>query len=108
MRYSDDVETLRDDAADAEQGPNKAFYTIRTTTAEDSHAMRSVHAKAHGTLRGKLMSFSIWTGLTARRRLGNINRARKDAYIHSSNYRASFDKCPIHEPGVAATPGSAA
>ena len=54
------------------------------------------------------MRFSIWTGLSAHRPLGNINRGRKDTYIHSSNYRASLNKCPVHEPGVVAIPGSAA
>ena len=47
------------------------------------------------------MRFSIWTGLAAHRPLGNINRARRDPYLHSSSYRASFNRCPIHEPGVA-------
>ena len=55
VRYSDDVETLRDDEAETIEGLNKAFDTILTTVAEDDgHAVRSVHAKAHGILRGRL------------------------------------------------------
>jgi catalase len=44
------------------------------------------------------MRFSVWTGLAAHRPLGNINRARRDTYRHSADYRASTNRCPIHEP----------
>ncbi|KQT64253.1 MULTISPECIES: catalase family protein [unclassified Aureimonas] len=44
------------------------------------------------------MHFSIWTGLAAHRPLGNINRARKDTYAHSAEFRARFNGCPMHEP----------
>ena len=44
------------------------------------------------------MRFSVWTGLSAHRPLGNINRARKASYQHSSDFRQSFNRCPIHEP----------
>ena len=44
------------------------------------------------------MRFSPWTGLLAHQPLGNINRARKLTYEHSSAFRASFNHCPIHEP----------
>lgn len=44
------------------------------------------------------MRFSPWTGLAAHRPLGAINRARRDAYLASAEYRAAFNGCPIHEP----------
>jgi len=44
--------------------------------------------------------FSIWTGLAAHRPLGNINRARRETYQHSADFRARFNGCPIHEPAV--------
>ena len=44
--------------------------------------------------------FSIWTGLAAHQPLGNINRARQRPYRHSADYRARFNRCPIHEPGA--------
>jgi hypothetical protein len=44
------------------------------------------------------MRFSVWTGIEAHRPLGNINRARRDAYRHSADFRAKFNRCPIHEP----------
>ena len=47
------------------------------------------------------MRFSVWTGLAAHRPLGNINRARRDTYRHSAEYRARYNRCPIHEPNAA-------
>lgn len=44
------------------------------------------------------MRFSVWTGLAAHRPLGNINRARKEPYLHSADFRARFNGCPFHEP----------
>jgi len=44
------------------------------------------------------MRFSIWTGLTAHRPLGNINRARNETYRHSADFRARVNGCPYHEP----------
>jgi catalase len=42
--------------------------------------------------------FSPWTGLAAHQPLGNINRARRQTYEHSANFRATANRCPIHEP----------
>lgn len=42
--------------------------------------------------------FSVWTGLAAHRPLGNINRARRDTYKHSADFRQARNRCPIHEP----------
>lgn len=42
--------------------------------------------------------FSIWTGIEAHRPLGNINRARNQAYRHSADFRARVNGCPYHEP----------
>jgi catalase len=43
--------------------------------------------------------FSVWTGLAAHQPLGNVNRARRETYRHSADFRASFNGCPYHEPG---------
>jgi len=43
--------------------------------------------------------FSVWTGIAAHRPLGNINRARRDPYRHSADFRARVNGCPYHEPG---------
>ena len=42
--------------------------------------------------------FSVWTGLAAHRPLGNVNRARRDTYRHSADFRARVNGCPYHEP----------
>lgn len=47
------------------------------------------------------MRFSVWTGIQAHRPLGVINRARRDPYRMSSEFRAEFNGCPIHEPAAA-------
>lgn len=46
------------------------------------------------------MRFSIWTGLSAHRPLGNINRARRDTYAHSARFRERANRCPITEPDM--------
>ena len=44
------------------------------------------------------LSFSPWHGLAAHQPLGGVNRARRDPYRFSADYRAWFNGCPIHEP----------
>ncbi|SEM77827.1 hypothetical protein SAMN05192583_1199 [Sphingomonas gellani] len=41
--------------------------------------------------------FSPWHGLVAHRPLGSVNRARRQAYEDSSNFRAKFNGCPMHD-----------
>lgn len=71
------------------------FVTVATVTAlpQDSWRQDQVH-KVDEEFR-----FSVWTGLTAHQPLGSINRARKETYRHSAEFRASFNGCPFHEPG---------
>lgn len=52
------------------------------------------------------MRFSVWTGLAAHQPLGNINRARRDTYKHSSEFRARTNGCPIQEPVADAGQGA--
>ncbi|WP_311273727.1 MULTISPECIES: catalase family protein [unclassified Rhizobium] len=55
IRYSPDLETIQPDEEETIQGLNDTFDKILDTTANDyGHAVRSVHAKAHGILQGKL------------------------------------------------------
>lgn len=44
------------------------------------------------------LAFSPWHGLAAHRPLGGVNRARRDPYRFSAEYRGRFNGCPIHEP----------
>ncbi|WP_342152039.1 catalase family protein [Methylorubrum sp. SB2] len=55
VRYTPDVEKIAADEGKTIEGLNETFDTILTTVAEHSgHAVRSVHAKAHGILEGTL------------------------------------------------------
>lgn len=55
VRYHPDVETIQPDERETVQQLCAAFDVILERTAEDyGHAVRSVHAKAHGVLSGEL------------------------------------------------------
>ena len=55
VRYTPAVETLKADEAETVEALCQTFDTILETTARDyGHAVRSVHAKAHGILKGTL------------------------------------------------------
>lgn len=55
VRFSPDLEDIQPDEDKTIQGLNETFDTILDTTASDyGHAVRSVHAKAHGILQGTL------------------------------------------------------
>ncbi|MES2338518.1 MAG: catalase family protein [Pseudomonadota bacterium] len=80
--------TVEWDEADA---PFQRVGELRVP-AQDSWAPDTVQAV------DEAMRFSVWTGISAHRPLGNINRARKATYENSANFRAKFNGCPIHEP----------
>lgn len=63
-----------------EDTPSQRFATV-TVRHQDSWAKDRVQAV------NEEMRFSVWTGLAARRPLGNINRARKAPYEHSAKFR---------------------
>ena len=55
VRYSADVEDVKPDEGQTIEGLCRTFDTILERTAEDyGHAVRSVHAKAHGILEGTM------------------------------------------------------
>jgi len=43
------------------------------------------------------LSFSPWHGLAAHQPLGAVNRARRDAYEFSADYRSRTNGCPMHQ-----------
>ncbi|MET0258403.1 MAG: catalase family protein [Methylobacterium sp.] len=51
------------------------------------------------------MAFSPWHGIAEHRPLGSVMRVRKPAYEMSGEFRARFNRCPIHEPASAADTG---
>ena len=61
VRYEARFEHAEEDEADTERGLLEALRGISETTwADEGHALRSVHAKSHGLLRGELR---VLTGL---------------------------------------------
>lgn len=70
------------------------FVTVATVTAapQDSWSDAKVQKV------DEEMRFSVWTGLADHQPLGSINRARKDTYRHSADFRSKFNGCPFHEP----------
>jgi hypothetical protein len=55
VRYTPDIEQLEEDEAQTTQGLIETLQSISEKTfADGGHAMRSVHAKAHGILLGEL------------------------------------------------------
>ena len=44
------------------------------------------------------LSYNIWNGIVEHRPLGNVNRARRDTYRFSADYRGRFNGCPVHQP----------
>ena len=70
------------------------FHTVATLRAPAQLSWSHDRAKVVDDQ----LAFSVWHGLAAHRPLGAINRVRKPAYEMSSNYRAKFNGCPIHEP----------
>jgi len=53
---------------------------------------------ADSAAREDALAFSPWHALAAHRPLGAINRARRVVMAASRHFRASFNRCPIHEP----------
>lgn len=79
IRYTADLEQLRDDEADTDASLEKSFDHILETTAEDyGHAVRAVHAKAHGLFEG---TFRVHDGLAPELAQG--------LFAHAGNYAAS-------------------
>ncbi|GJE36759.1 catalase family protein [Methylobacterium persicinum] len=78
-------------AWDEEEAPFQRVATV-TVHPQDSWDPARVDAV------DEHMRFSVWTGLSAHRPLGNINRARNAPYRHSAEFRQRFNGCPIHEP----------
>ena len=76
---------------DEAAAPYVRVGTVRVA-AQDSWSQESVD------LINEQTRFSVWTGIEAHRPLGNVNRARKDTYRHSADFRARVNGCPYDEP----------
>ncbi|WP_061933053.1 catalase family protein [Aureimonas sp. AU22] len=74
-----------------EEAPFQRVATIRAKRQDswDEARVQAVNEE---------MRFSVWTGIADHQPLGNINRARREPYRHSADFRARFNGCPYHEP----------
>lgn len=70
------------------------FVTVATISArpQDSWSADKVAKVDEG------MRFSVWTGIADHQPLGGVNRARRDTYRRSADFRARVNGCPLHEP----------
>ncbi len=78
------------------------FRTVATLTVEPQAAWQ--HGESEQV--EERLSFAPWHGLAAHQPLGGVNRARKDPYEFSADYRGRFNGCPIHEPKTLAEIGA--
>lgn len=72
---------------------------FRTVARLDLPAQRAWVA-GESEAREDQLFFAPWHGLAAHQPLGAVNRARKDSYRFSGEYRAHFNGCPFHEPAA--------
>lgn len=70
------------------------FVTVATLVVEPQLAWEPIAS----TRTEDALAFNVWHGLAAHQPLGNINRARKDTYRRSAEFRRRTNGCPIHEP----------
>ncbi|MEG3175110.1 catalase family protein [Sphingomonas sp. RB3P16] len=95
-----DLETMPIEKADAVWDEAASPYvTVATLRVPSQSSWTWDRAKAIDDG----MRFSVWTGLAAHQPLGQINRVRQSAYQMSSDFRAKFNGCPIHEPKALAS-----
>ena len=76
---------------DEAEAPFVKVGIVRAAAQDSWEAARVQHIN-EGT------RFSVWTGIAAHQPLGNVNRARKDTYRHSADFRVRTNGCPYHEP----------
>ena len=83
VRYSADLEQINPNEQEVVSGLNDAFDVILKRTAEDyGHAVRSVHAKAHGILKAKMI---VTDNLPAELAQGLFSRSGNyDVYMRMS------------------------
>lgn len=68
------------------------FVTVATFTAAPQTSWRNGASQSEEDL----LSYSPWHGLAAHQPLGAINRARREVYDYSADFRAGVNQCPVH------------
>ena len=95
VQFCTDLEKMPiEDATVAWDEKESPYRTIATLAVEPQLAW--THGESERT--EDALSFSPWHGLAAHQPLGGVNRARREPYEFSADYRAKFNGCPMHEP----------
>lgn len=99
VQLNTDLEAMPiEDASVAWDEKQSPYRTVATLTVEPQPAWQEPESEAEEDR----LSFSPWHGLAAHQPLGGVNRARRNSYKFSADYRARFNGCPIHEPSSSA------
>lgn len=95
VQLNTDLDTMpvEDPTVQWDEGKS-AFVTVATLDVPPQHGW--VHGETERL--DDALAFSVWNALDAHRPLGNINRARRDTYRFSQDYRGRFNGCPLHQP----------
>jgi hypothetical protein len=72
------------------------FFPVATIRVEPQESWSEDRSRAVDDQ----LSFRPWHGISAHRPLGNIMRARREAYPMSVELRGRLNGCPIHEPAM--------
>lgn len=94
--YTDPEETPIEDASVPWPEDESAFVPVARIEAAAQNAWSPERSAAIDDG----LSFSPWHCLAAHQPLGGINRARKEAYLMSAEFRSQRNGCPIYEPHV--------
>lgn len=95
VQLNTDLEAMPiEDASVVWDEAESPFVTVATLTVEPQISWeQGVTDRTDDAL-----VYSIWNGVTAHQPLGGVNRARKDTYALSANFRGNFNGCPVHQP----------
>jgi len=95
VQLNTDLDTMPvEDPTEEWDAKTSPFVTVATLEVPPQHSWEHGGSDAVDDA----LSYSIWHGIAAHRPLGNVNRARKDTYAFSADYRGRFNGCPIHQP----------
>lgn len=99
VQLNTDLEAMPvEDASAVWDEADSPFVTVATLTVAPQISWE--HGVTDHT--DDALSYSVWDGIAAHQPLGGVNRARKDTYALSANFRGEFNGCPMHQPATLA------
>ena len=95
VQLNRDLETMPIEDATVEwKEADSPFLTVATLSVEPQASWTEGASEPVDDA----LSYNIWNGIVAHQPLGNVNRARRETYRFSAEYRGRFNGCPIHQP----------